>query len=834
MELLAPAGSWDAFLAALANGADAVYLGGKSFSARQAAENFSEEEIIKASEHAHLREKKIYITVNTLIDNEEFGAVLDYIFFLYNTGVDGIIIQDLGLLDAIKTIFPHFRVHASTQMTVHNSPGVRFLQDKGIKRVVLAREMKLDELKIIRREAPDMELEVFVHGALCYSYSGQCLFSSMVGGRSGNRGRCAQPCRLPYKLYSRQSPRGKEISSTGKYLLSPSDLSLIDYLPELQKTGINSLKIEGRMKRPEYVATVTRAYREALDMLESGGEYQISENIKAQLLKIFNRNFTSACLFPGNNEILNFQRPNNRGVYIGRVLQQGKDFLTRIKLSSSVSLGDGLEIWVARGKGPAFVLREMTVDGQAAESAEKGEIIEVKLDGPAGSADRVFKTRDEELMSAAARSIQMSTERKIGIDVEAFLMKNEPLKLQCRDQEGNEAEVFTRTPARQADKHPLDTDTLRSKLDRLGNTPFEIKNFVLNTDNEELIIPFSEINEARRQASEELLGIRLQDYAWPVLDKKRFRDLKGKYMYSGKHKASRKKQIPLLSITVSGTEEARVALDSGADRVYFALEGIGKKPPLNSGQLSELICRAREAGSELIPLLPRIQKAGKEEETAKLLSESGAVSIMVANIGALKSGLDKHFSLRGDYSLNVFNFYSMRTLLNLGLQEMCLSPELNFSQLKNFEHLDKAELLIHGEIILILLISEHCILPYVLGRKDEKCLQHCRKNSYYLKDEKGYEFPVATDNNCRFYLFNSRTLCLIDDLEKIISLGPGSVRIEARRSSISQIRTMLKIYREALDKLGRGEKTDLTLYKEELAGIAASDFTKGHYYRGVL
>jgi putative protease len=276
MELLAPAGGRDAFFAAIENGADAVYIGGTSFSARQSAENFDNEQIKAAVDYAHLRDRKIYVTVNTLIDNNEFSEVLDYIYTLHNKSVDAIIVQDLGLMNAVRKTMPSVRIHASTQMTIHNAEGVNFLREQGIKRIVLARELSRDDLSAIRRETGDVELEIFVHGALCYCYSGQCLFSSIVGGRSGNRGRCAQPCRLGYDLYSGKRAARLDLEGQGRHLLSPADLCLLDYLGEIKKVGVTSLKIEGRMKRPEYVAIVTRIYREVLDKLQDSPNYEPS------------------------------------------------------------------------------------------------------------------------------------------------------------------------------------------------------------------------------------------------------------------------------------------------------------------------------------------------------------------------------------------------------------------------------------------------------------------------------------------------------------------------------------------------------------------------------
>jgi putative protease len=262
-ELLAPAGSPQALRAAVENGADAVYLGGRSFSARASAENFTRDEFSESLRYAHLRGVKVYVTVNTLVDNREFAELADYLFFLFQEGTDALLVQDLGVVNWAREVLPGMPLHGSTQMTVHNAAGVDWLAGLGFTRVVLARETSRDDLQLIR-ERTSMELEVFVHGALCFCYSGQCLFSSMVGGRSGNRGRCAQPCRLTYRLVDEQD---RDLSQPvgGEHLLSPKDLMLLGELPELIDLGIASLKIEGRMKRPEYVATVVRVYREALD-----------------------------------------------------------------------------------------------------------------------------------------------------------------------------------------------------------------------------------------------------------------------------------------------------------------------------------------------------------------------------------------------------------------------------------------------------------------------------------------------------------------------------------------------------------------------------------------
>ncbi|MEN6351293.1 MAG: DUF3656 domain-containing protein [Syntrophomonas sp.] len=827
MELLAPAGSWDALVAAIQNGADAVYLGGTSFSARQYADNFKEQQIKEAVEYAHVREKKVYVTVNTLIDKDEFERALDYIRELYTLGADAIIVQDLGLLNAIRSVLPAMRVHASTQMTVHNSGGAAFLREQGIKRVVMAREMARDELKEICSQVKDMELEIFVHGALCYSYSGQCLFSSMVGGRSGNRGRCAQPCRLAYELWGKKGGLHKGSADSGRYILSPADLCLIENLGDLQDMGVHSLKIEGRMKRPEYVAVVTRAYREALDILASTPGSKPSPEVKSRLLKIFNRNFTSGHLYADNTHFLSSKRPNNRGVNIGRVLKQNQQLITLIKLNDKLRIGDGLEVWINKGKGPAFVVREMEVDGQSVAEAQSGEIISVKIPGWVGPGDRVFKTHDSELIYTAAASIKEDNQQ-IAVDVEAYLYEGERLKLVFVDERGQKGEAESRSLSISAEKHPLDEKSIREKVDKLGNTPFKMRSFSLYSSGN-LIIPFSEINDTRRRACEELVSLRLKNFDRPVLHEKIYQENKKQFLSLSPLKTHVSKSIPRLSVAVGGLEEGYAAVEAGADRVYIYLESPGQKKYFNVEDIIQLAKRGGNHDCEVIPALPRIQKPGDRKYDKYL---ENFESVMVGNWGSLKSCLDCGIKVRADYSLNIFNPYTLRFLLEKGVKNACLSPELNFKQLQSFNNLDKVEMLVHGE--LILLVSEFCALAGIMGRGEGKCPNHCRRDNFFLKDEKGYSFPLATDARCRFYLFNSRTLCMIEDLMRFVSMGAEGIRIEGLRLSKGQVNGVVSTYREALNMIGAGWAPELAEYRNKLAAFSSSPFTKGHYYRGVL
>jgi len=419
-ELLAPVGGKEAFRAAVQNGADAVYLGGQLFSARQYADNFDRAEMNTAIEYAHIRGVKVYVTVNTLVADSEFGELVDYLKFLHEAGVDAIIVQDPGIAMVVQELLPGLALHASTQMTIHNSSGAVSLKSLGFARVVLAREVSLREITQIKQKT-GMELEVFVHGALCVSYSGQCLMSSMIGGRSGNRGRCAQPCRMEYTFVDEKKGVLADPAKTGTHLLSPRDLNMIQYIPELAQAGIDSLKIEGRMKRPEYVAAVTRVYRDALDRYRtSPDDYSVPEKDLKDLTQIFNRGFTTGYFFgKQGRDMMSYKRPNNRGLRLGRVTRTDwAAKMAELALEDSLHQGDGIEYWITDGGRAGVVVNRILAGGlQGKEAGEQaagagkqvteagpGEKVWVPYTGKVKPGDRVFKTHDAELISQAEQS----------------------------------------------------------------------------------------------------------------------------------------------------------------------------------------------------------------------------------------------------------------------------------------------------------------------------------------------------------------------------------------------------------------------------------------------
>ncbi len=823
MELLAPAGSWEALQAAVSNGADSVYLGGQQFSARHSADNFNSEELKEALFYIHSQGKKLYLAVNTLLDKQELDTALQFIFDMYLEGIDAVIVQDLGLINILNRILPDLPVHASTQMTIHNAQGCELLYEQGLHRVVLARELTAKEIATIKNSVPDMELEVFAHGALCYSYSGQCLFSSMVGQRSGNRGRCAQPCRMPYKLVGKNNSI-KLPDNTGPYLLSLSDICLIDHVAALAEAGVTAIKIEGRMKRPEYVATATRIYRQALDQLTEKRVWE-GKDQREDLFKIFNRTFSTGYLYSDRKNLLNTQRPNNRGVLVGRILEQGPDRTASIKLSGTLREGDGVEVWVSRGKPPAVIVTNMLIQGQVVKEASAGQIVRLQLNGFAAAGDRVFKTHDEELIGQARASIKQGGDLRIPVDVEVAAQPGFPLGISYRDQDGYQCTVYSHSRVETAEKYPLDIDVLTGKLGRLGQTPYRLQQLRLSTS-EPITIPFSELNEARRQAVACLIELRKEAYARKFPDRIQFNKslaglLKREYVIPARIKTR-------LSVAVSGSEEARTALKAGAQRVYVGLEGLTRRKAPSPQEIIDLVNYAQDLGKELIPALPRIQKT-EEMDKWKGLADKPS-KFLVGNIGALEWCLKNNAEALADYSLNIFNPESLAFLLDLGVQGACLSPELDIKRLQDFRLGDNIEMLVHGDIQLM--ISECCIFNQLFGGEMGSCRSFCQKQTMYLQDEKKYFFPVATDANCRFYIFNSRSLCLIEYLDRFLQMGVGWLRIEARRSPPEEVRNITSTYRQAIQKLEAGSKTNLSDFKDRL-GLDPGSYTRGHFLRGV-
>ncbi len=835
-ELLAPAGSEEALRAAIENGADAVYLGGRLFNARQSAQNFDRENLVAAIAMAHERGVRIYVTVNILIADQEINEALDYLYFLHQAGVDAVIIQDLGLAGLAREVLPELRLHASTQMTIHNAAGVEFLQKYGFQRVVLAREVSLEAVAAIHQRVP-VELEVFVHGALCISYSGQCLMSSLIGGRSGNRGRCAQPCRMEYTLVDRCGQEVAETANLGRHLLSPRDLNFLDYLPRLIDAGVQSFKIEGRMKRPEYVATVVRVYRQALDRcLADPVNFRSNPAEQRILAQIFNRGFTSGYLLgnPGR-ELMSYKRPNNRGILLGRVSKvdprQGR---VTVKLEESLQSGDGIEIWVTRGGRKGVVIRSLIVGDRPVTAALPGDEVSFDYPGTANPGDRVFKTNDAALTTEARLSFTSPrTRRREPVWFKITATEGQPLSITVRDRNGTEGKSLTEARVVKALRHPLTPETLQEQLDRLGNTPFYLAD--LEYDGAfDLMVPLSALNEARRQALDQLLVSRKKAALTERVPPPVFRERRQAILVERNSQPRVTK--PQLAVAVGDPDGLTAAVEAGADRVYFGGEQFRGHEQFGFKELEEGIRFCRQAGCQAVIFVPRLireTQSGVSRDFYRAVAALSPDALMVANPGGLKMVEDLGLPLYADYPFNVFNRFTVDVLARQGAQQITLSPELTLVQIRKIRTTisDVAlELVVHGS--LAMMVSEHCAPGALIGgaRPQQTCARCSGGAGYGLRDRLNFIFPLEADQECRMYVFNPKELCLLEHLVELHELGPDVLRIEARRSRPEAVREITAAYRRVLnagDAAGRVSCRDL-------ANLKADGFTTGHYFRGVM
>ena len=490
VELLSPAGNFDCLKAAINNGANAVYLGGKNFSARAFANNFDKNELIEAVNYAHLRNVKVYVTLNTLLTEKEFNNAIKDVEFYYSNNVDALLIQDLGLYYYIKSNYPDFEIHCSTQMHVHNLDGVKTAKSLGFKRVVLARESNLEFIKEACKE--DIEIETFIHGAICVSYSGQCLMSSVTKNRSANKGMCAQCCRLKYDLIQND----KVIKTDTDYLLSPKDMCLIDDIPSLIEAGVSSFKIEGRLKSPAYVGYVTSLYRKAIDSYYNHSEFKLTDDEFNNLKVLFNRNFTNDYLY-NKNDLFGQITPNHLGICIGNAFKHDKKY-TYIKLNDDLNQFDGIRI-----NDYGMIVNKLYKDGLLVNSASKEDIVYIESDD--NSLGNVYKTLDYKLEN----NIINIPNIKIPIDINITLKENQNAVVNIKLDDID----YTYTSdivCQKAINSPLDKDTIINSFSKLNNTVYVEHNITINADN--VFLPIKHLNEIRRQAIDNFNQYRLSSF----------------------------------------------------------------------------------------------------------------------------------------------------------------------------------------------------------------------------------------------------------------------------------------------------------------------------------
>ena len=832
VELLAPAGNYEAFLAAVENGADAVYLGGRLFNARQFAGNFDGEQLQKAVDYAHARAVKLYITMNTLVSDEEMDAALDFAEEVYRIGADGVIVQDLGLAALIRKLFPDMELHGSTQMTVYNLEGVKLLQALGFKRVVLARELSLQEIRHITQNTP-LEIEIFIHGALCISYSGQCLMSSMLGGRSGNRGKCAQPCRLPYELVS----DGKIAGNKG-YLMSPKDISSIELIDKVVGSGVRSLKIEGRMKTPEYVATVVRLYRKYIDKFYSGDQREASIKVQAgdlkELSQIFNRGGFSTGYLEGKqgSDMMSYRKPKNWGVPLGEVLSADhKTGTVTVKLSDAVSIGDGVEVWNGEEENPGNIVTAIHKDGKSVKSAGNGDIATLgSIKGRITKGNKVYKTSDKLLNEKAGETYSGRFLKRVGIEGQIDIRENSPARLTVWDDKGNRVEAAGEIAAEKAVNRPLTEERIREQLGKTGSTPYDFIRLRVEAG-ENLSLPVSELNNLRRRALEALENARTNASRRNLSEENR--KIKENLKYSpGNSRKEQKKVTTSVCIYDYNPDVDYTGLETG--RIYFPFKAFqeGSEKKINSGSIS----RFREKGIEVFAGLPAVTRGNYDRLVREKLQDivhMGVDGVLVGNGGSVElvRGLEK-IALAGDFPLNAFNSHSLEALEALGFEQATLSPEMTLHQIQNLKALPhlKKEALAYGRIPLM--TSEYCPVGSVAGgmKKDAACSSCCKGGVFRLKDRKGVEFPVWCDRvDCRSTIFNSNVLLAVDAIDRLKASGIDMLRISITDEEPGEILRIVEMHKDLIEN---GEKA-IKRHESLIGRLKSKGFTKGHYFRGV-
>ena len=679
IELLAPAGNMENLKAAVMAGCDAVYLGGANFGARAFSKNFSNEEIVDAIKYCHLYGVKVYVTINTLIYENEVDSFMEYVDFLHRNNVDAVLIQDLGMFDLVRKTYPNLEIHSSTQMHIHNLDGALMAKKLGVKRVVLARETPIEKVKEIKKEA-DIDVEIFAHGALCVSYSGQCLFSSLIGNRSGNRGSCVGSCRLKYNILDENNKKLNQ----GEYPLSMKDLNTLEYVGDLIEAGVSSLKIEGRMKSPEYVYTVTKLYREAIDSYYKDKKVIINKKELKNLQKIFSRGYTKGYLFNENeNSIINNERPNHQGLNIGKVIDYKNNFVY-VKLSDNVSINDGLRI-VFKNEDYGLVLNQFYKNKKLVKEAYNGDIISFKVNKKIPINSQVLLTKDDSLNKEINKIIN-SNLRKVAISINLKAHLNEKLSLILNDGI-NTVEVFGNVLEKAVSK-ATKKEEVEEKLSKLGNTIYKINSITIDIDNN-IFIPISEINNLKREAV-------------LLLNEKRL------------YKTSYKKSEYNILVNDYKKEEKLAILTNNS-------ENLDKYDVIYSNNISNAI-----------NYIPRVSDNYSNYDINNIY--------LVGELGVF----NKLKNIITDFSFNVTNSYTVALLHNLGAKRITLSYELTDRQIENiinaykerYKKSPNLELVVEGNL-------EVMVLKTNLNRiykNDLLFLEDRFHNLYKIKNENGLSY----------------------------------------------------------------------------------------------
>lgn len=803
IDLLSPVGDFDCLKAAVQNGANSVYFGANLFSARAFASNFDLDELKNAIQYARIRGVKTNLTLNTLIKNDEFEDAFNLAKKAYEFGIDAIIVQDLGLAKMLIKSFPDLAIHASTQMSVHNLQGVLELQELGFKRVVLSRELSIGEIEYICRNS-NVEIECFIHGALCISYSGQCLFSSMIGGRSGNRGKCAQPCRLPYKLLENNS-----VIDSG-YLLSTRDICGLDFIPDMINAGVNCLKIEGRMKKPEYVATVTRIYRKYIDLAESSEPYVVDDADRKILMQAFNRgSFSCGHLSNEPNKKLVFKdKSDNMGLFLGKVekYNSNKGYIT-VKLNEPIEVGDTVALERESG---TYNVSEVMVSNKNIKGTKVGQTVTIgRMKGNIKLGDKIFKMSSKSQNSIANDSLRFEN-RKVALNCKVTVKENQPLEINITS--ANDLDIYKNLNITstldvlpvEAKNRPISKDDIIAQINKTNSTPFNFANIKVNLDDNLFLPKISSLNELRRTALENVENFAISNIQ-RISDGINYNACNENSKNANNSNSDENKISVLLNIL---NEKYDYSSLEGIDIVYIPLKYFVNKKYSN-------ILETLSKKFELYIYLPTIIKANYRnllslniENAIKSYNIKGFVLSNISNLLLLDNVLENcslnknNFNFIANYTFNIFNNHSVKELKELGFNRFTISPELNKETILDLTSTNTevlaSELIVYGKTPLM-------NMNYCLLGKANKCYPNCDAkcnscNKYYLKDRLGLNFEIIPDNiQTVTTIYNSKTTSIestdfvstnvfridvidesIDDINNIVSIVKSGNRFEGK------------------------------------------------------
>ena len=780
-ELLAPAGDWDCVRAAVANGADAVYFGLARFNARLRAHNFSEEELPELVDYCHRHGVKTFVTFNTLVFTGELEAAAEYLRLLNAAGVDALIVQDIGLVRLAARITPDLPIHASTQMTVTSPEGARMVHEElGIGRIVLARELSLRELEKFR-DCQGAELEVFVHGALCVAYSGQCLTSESLGQRSANRGECAQACRMPYELVVDGAVRDL---GDRRYLLSPQDLAAVREIPALLERGVISFKIEGRLKTPEYVAAICQVYRKALDAALERRPWSPAPEDQYGMEMAFSRGLSPGWMHGVNHQALVPARfGKKRGALVGRIAGTAGDHVTLSALSTPVKPGDGLVFDQGADTDREQGGRVYRVEGLRLYFG-RGQVDFARL----RAGDRVWKTDDPHLNAELRKTFAgiIAPRREVEIHARITGAEGGLMRLELAGG-GARAAVDSAMLLERARTAPLTTERLRDHLDRLAGTGYRLAGLDCEGLEGPLILPIAEINRLRRAAVAAL------DAARKVKRPEIALTIPQLLAEAAQTRPTRHLEQPELTVLCRTEAQLAAALDAGVARVLVDYEDIRR--------YRDAVSQVRETGSARIYLAtPRIQKAG-EEGFFKLIANAEPDGVLIRNLGAIRFFAERGMARLGDFSLNVANPLTAEFFMRQGLEQVTVSYDLNIGQVLDLLRAAPPawfQLTLHQHMPMFHM--EHCVFAAFMseGKTFLDCGRPCEKHRAHLRDRVGIEHPLRADVGCRNTLFNATAQTGAQFFTDLLSAGLRSYRVELLEEDAAESRRVIRAYQDLL------------------------------------